>query len=363
LQGKVEGTHTTWYSYDALGNLVQVRMPRQKDGGQANGDVVEYIIDGQNRRIARKVNGRAVNTWIYSGQLTLAAELDSMGQIVSRFVGDYMIKNGETYRVITDHIGSIRLVVNSQTGLVVERLDYDEFGRVLNDQSPGFVPFGFAHGLFDQETKLLRFGARDYDPSTGVWTAKDPIGIYGGTSNLYEYSVGDPINIADPFGLQTTVYIWKYRGSTVAWGHASLSLSNGTYISWWPSPAGRDPKISSSLSDIYTADPIIGRKFENDVRDEQQNPDQIIYINGLDEAAIEKWWNDFRKNNKWKTLSTNCSFVAAQGLKVGGGGQPWWVSADNLVWTPTDVAGFARDVQRQKSGLPYDRWPGAPRVK
>jgi len=40
-------------------------------------------------------------------------------------------------------------------------MDYDEFGNVLLDTNPGFQPFGFAGGLSDQRTGLVRFGARD----------------------------------------------------------------------------------------------------------------------------------------------------------------------------------------------------------
>jgi RHS repeat-associated protein len=64
-------------------------------------------------------------------------------------------------------------------------MDYDEFGNVINDTNPGFQPFGFAGGLYDQDTKLVRFGARDYDASVGRWTAKDPISFNGGDTNLY----------------------------------------------------------------------------------------------------------------------------------------------------------------------------------
>ena len=32
---------------------------------------------------------------------------------------------------------------------VVQRVDYDEFGRVTSDTNPAFQPFGFAGGLYD----------------------------------------------------------------------------------------------------------------------------------------------------------------------------------------------------------------------
>ncbi len=41
---------------------------------------------------------------------------------------------------------------------------------------------------------------RFYDPSTGLFTQEDPIGLAGGR-NLYAFAGGDPINFRDPFGL------------------------------------------------------------------------------------------------------------------------------------------------------------------
>jgi RHS repeat-associated protein len=84
--------------------------------------------------------------------------------------------------------------------VVAQRLDYDEFGNVTRDTSPGLQPFGFAGGLYDADTELVRFGARDYDADTGRWTAKDPVLLDGGQVNLYTYVHGDPVNFVDPVG-------------------------------------------------------------------------------------------------------------------------------------------------------------------
>jgi RHS repeat-associated protein len=116
-------------------------------------------------------------------------------------VPEYMVRGGVTYRLVTDQVGSVRLVVNASTGAVVQRIDYDSFGNVLTDDTPGFQPFGFAGGLYDRDTKLVRFGARDYDAETGRWTAKDPIAFRAGSANLYDYALYDPINWFDPKGL------------------------------------------------------------------------------------------------------------------------------------------------------------------
>jgi RHS repeat-associated protein len=116
-------------------------------------------------------------------------------------VPEYLVKGASTYRIVADHLGSPRLVLDTSDGAVVQRMDYDEFGRVTSDTNPGFQPFGFAGGLYDRDTGLVRFGARDYDPQTGRWTAKDPIRFVGRSPNLYGYVLNDPVNFIDTSGL------------------------------------------------------------------------------------------------------------------------------------------------------------------
>ena len=99
-----------------------------------------------------------------------------------------------------DHLGNVNQVVNTQTGQVVQQVSYDEFGNVLFDSNPDFTPFGFAGGLYDSQSKLVRFGAREYDSGVGRWTTKDPIGFNGRDRNLYAYCISDPVNLIDPTG-------------------------------------------------------------------------------------------------------------------------------------------------------------------
>jgi RHS repeat-associated protein len=212
LLNKTTGAQTTNYQYDVLGNLLNVTLP--------DGTKIEYLVDGLNRRIGKKVNGALVQGFLYRDGLRPVAELDGSGNVVSRFVyagasnvPDYMIRGGVTYRIVKDHLGSPRIVVDANTGAVMQRMDYDEFGNVTTDTNHGFQPFGFAGGLYDPSTRLVRFGARDYDAETGRWIAKDPILFAGGDTNIYGYVLSDPLTSIDPFGLD---FITPEEGKRIA---------------------------------------------------------------------------------------------------------------------------------------------------
>ena len=173
-----------------------------------SGKHITHLYDGQNRLVGKEVNGTLVQGFLYDGQLEPVAELDGSGNIVEQFVygtrpnvPDYILKDGVEYRVISDQVGSPVLIVDASTGAIAEQIRYDAWGNVTQDTNPGFQPFGFAGGLYDRDTGLVHFGARDYDPETGRWISRDPILFHGGDSNLYGYVLNDPVDAIDPIGL------------------------------------------------------------------------------------------------------------------------------------------------------------------
>jgi len=112
-----------------------------------------------------------------------------------------MTQNNQKYYLHYDQVGSLR-AVSDTAGAIIKEVSYDTFGNILTDSNEAFkVPFGFAGGLYDNDSGLVRFGYRDYDPYTSKWTAKDPIGFDGGDSNLYGYVLGDPVKFFDANGL------------------------------------------------------------------------------------------------------------------------------------------------------------------
>jgi RHS repeat-associated protein len=170
-----------------------------------------------------------------------------------------MIRDDSTYRLIRDHLGSVRIVVNVASGTVAQRLSYDEFGIETENTNADWQPFGYAGGLTDSQTGLIRFGARDYDPQAGRWSAKDPIGFAAGGLGLYEYVGSDPINQFDPLGL----YSWSEFGSDLSNGIVGFGdgvssfltfgiLSTSDVRSWMGIEGGYDPCAGAYSLGNYT---------------------------------------------------------------------------------------------------------------
>ena len=227
------GALTTAYEYDEVGNLWRVVLP--------DATVVSYRVDGLGRRVARFVDGVADAYWLYQDGLNPVAQLDGAGNVTQQYVyatrlnvPDLIIEGGVTYRVLTDQVGSVRRVVNTATGASVLEREYSPYGALEFSNGSFGQPFGYAGGLEDSLTGLVRFGARDYDPEVGRWTAKDPILTDGGV-NLYEYGASAPQMYVDPCGAAPWTVIHRayktfagiIRGRRVRLDVASSLIRNG----------------------------------------------------------------------------------------------------------------------------------------
>jgi RHS repeat-associated protein len=244
LRTRTAGSQTTTYSYDSLGNLMGAWLP--------DGSTIEYVVDGLGRRIGKKLNGVMVEGFLYEGQLRPVAWLDGTGNAYARFVygtrvnvPEYMVTASGTFRFLTDHLGSPRLVVDVASGAIAQRVDYGEWGQVILDTNPGFQPFGFAGGLYDRDTGLVRFGARDYDPAVGRWTNKDPLRFGGADTNLYVYVAGDPIDRTDSTGM----WSWTFEAYAGVGGALVVGQDPATGAWFW---GGR---LGIGLGAGYTSDP------------------------------------------------------------------------------------------------------------
>ncbi|MDF9828243.1 RHS repeat-associated protein [Ereboglobus sp. PH5-10] len=131
------------------------------------------------------------------------------------------------------------------------------------------------------------------------------------------------------------VYIWDYRGKKVAYGHASMKLDDGTYISFWPQATGRDrSKISSRL---YTVAEIQNQTYADDVRlKDGRAPDHIINVTNLDTDNIRNFWITWQDDKNWSTIRYNCAATIYNCLHAGGKPREF-----EFIWPPADVKNYA----------------------
>lgn len=183
------------------------------------------------------------------------------------------------------------------------------------------------------------YRARYYEPATGRFLSEDPLG--SGASSQYRYVSNNPVNRVAPSGL-LDVFVWKFTGSgpNDNWGHASIRLDDGTYISWWPGGQRTPPDSNKYDAPALPPDYARDRQLEGADRGHPEgiDPDIIIHLSGLDENAISQWWNSFKASHTWSTRSQNCSTTVADALKAGGATPVH----HPLIWTPQDIESYAR---------------------
>jgi len=171
LLTKSNSEGTTKYTYDAMGNLIRVILPNNRG--------IIYEIDARGRRINKTVNHVFKYGFIYKDQLNPIAKVDENGTILETYVyglksniPEYVIKGQQKYKIISNHLGSPVIVLDSNNN-IVKKIKYDTFGNIIEEDGDFELPFRFAGGLYDEDTKLVRFGARDYDTETGRWTSQE----------------------------------------------------------------------------------------------------------------------------------------------------------------------------------------------
>ena len=133
--------------------------------------------------------------------------------------------NTGAYFCCYDGNGNVMGLINAADGSVAARYEYDPFGETLRATGPMAKanPLRFSTKYQDEETGLLYYGYRYYDPITGRWPNKDPLGepgfellrqnepnLRGDGPNLYAFCHNDPNDFFDPYGLKDRK--WPFNG-------------------------------------------------------------------------------------------------------------------------------------------------------
>ncbi len=113
---------------------------------------------------------------------------------------------GEVKYFHTDHLGTTQAMTDaSQTP--EPRIVYTAFGEVINTSSPPDTRYLYigkeGYESFDA-VPIIHLGERWYEPGTGRFLQRDPLGIDGGI-NVYAYAENKPMVLVDPHGTQSSL--------------------------------------------------------------------------------------------------------------------------------------------------------------
>lgn len=208
-------TKTVEYSYDVFNQLVKRVVDPDGVGTTADIEQTFYFYD----------QGQVALEFYQTGSGSLDEDDLShrylWGPAVDQLLSDEQVDwsdsdaDGEVLWALTDHLGSVRDVVDSNGDLRIHRA-FDAFGNVTNEThydtsgtpvtsgQSGYVDidFAFTGRYFDEDTGLQNNLNRWYDPLIGRWISEDPIGFEAGDPNLYRYVWNAPTRFIDPSGLE-----------------------------------------------------------------------------------------------------------------------------------------------------------------
>lgn len=196
--GTCSGTTVTELTYDALNRMARAArsdLPAPQT----------YVYDDQGRRI-QKTFGASVTHYLYDG-LDIVAEYGAAWGAPAALhthgpgVDMPLLRQAgaQAHYYHQDGLGSV-LAVTTASGAVAASARYDAWGNTV--ASTGVLPVYGYSGREPDETGLIYYRARYYDPAVGRFTQPDPIGFAGGDINLYAYVKGNPVNETDPTGLR-----------------------------------------------------------------------------------------------------------------------------------------------------------------
>ena len=101
-----------------------------------------------------------------------------------------------------DHLGSSNAILDS-VGNILQWIEYLPYGEVMVDEQHSAdytTPYKFNGKELDEETGLLYYGARFFDPKRVLWYSTDALQEKYPWVSSYSYTLGNPVRMIDLFG-------------------------------------------------------------------------------------------------------------------------------------------------------------------
>jgi RHS repeat-associated protein len=190
-----DGTRT--YTWDAENRLLSIGYVAQPTWSTT------FRYDGHGRRIAivtTNDSGTTETRYLWCGD-TICQARDATDTVTRRYYpeGELLPGSATPLYYAKDHLGSVR-DIQAADGSNGASFDYDAYGNPIQSSGSAAPDVRYAKMFYEQTSGLYLTRYRAYDPQTGRWLSKDPLGNAGGT-NLYAYVNGNPITNIDPLGL------------------------------------------------------------------------------------------------------------------------------------------------------------------
>ena len=186
-----------------------------------------FVYDGWNviKEITR-MGGSDTNRYFVWG-LDISQTLQDAGGVGGLLA---MVEGSNTYHYCFDANGNVGQLVNGATGVIEAHYEFDPFGNIIskNGSMADDNPFRFSTQYFDEETGLIAYKFRYYDPEMGRWLNRDPIGEKGGI-NLYTMVGNNSVNKFDPFGLQSCCDVKEKQMSILYDSEKECCTSKGVF--------------------------------------------------------------------------------------------------------------------------------------
>jgi RHS repeat-associated protein len=262
--GNLTDNGTYLFAYDYKNHIAQVKLK------STSAVVATYRYDALGRRVEKNVGGaverHVLSIWndpgvvedlshvvsVYDGSdvwrqsFVWSDEVDGIQMLEQKDVLDFDT-DGNTTEVTRSFyhrnaLGSVMEITDMNQAVVVS-YRYDPYGKVTitrlgvpQSSDPLGSHWTFTGRFLDEETELLYYRARSYDPATGRFLQRDPLG-YAPGANLFEYVASSPISRADPSGLEGGLLneaSATFQAAENAWGDLSKGLK-------WPPPSPPSP--------------------------------------------------------------------------------------------------------------------------